>query len=59
MKTKKCMWCLKEFQTDSNEQFCSDECKNKNDASTDKAKNGKTRKGILGGIIDTISSLFS
>ncbi|MGE0560880.1 MAG: hypothetical protein AB7O47_03610 [Flavobacteriales bacterium] len=59
MKTKKCMWCLKEFEIDSNEKYCSIECKDKSNSLADKSNKGKTREGILGGIVDAISSLFS
>ena len=53
---KKCMWCLSEFETDSNEKYCSSECEKK-EKELSKSDNG-TKKGFFQVIVDFISSLF-
>jgi len=50
------MWCLKEFETDTKNQYCSTECKKKKDAT----KVSKVvKKGFFEIIGDFFGSLFS
>lgn len=58
MKTKKCMYCLKAFETDNNsEKYCSEECETKSNNNT-KKKSKKEASGGFSAIIDFITSLF-
>lgn len=56
METKKCMWCLKEFETNSNEKYCSVECKTKKETATE---SNVVKKGFFAVIGDLLGSLFS
>jgi len=56
MKKKKCLNCVKEFQTDSDEKYCSEACEKK--ANGYDKENKKSKYGILDHIIDFFSSLF-
>jgi len=59
MKTKKCMYCLKEFDTDNNnEKYCSEECQTKSGNISKANRKKETSSGFFQTIIDTISSLF-
>ena len=55
METKKCMWCLKEYETNSKEKYCSVECEIKNE----KQPKDKLKKGFIAIIGDFFGSLFS
>lgn len=55
MLTRKCMWCLKEYETDSNEKYCSSECKTKSETPKD---GDIVKKGFFAVIGDFIGSLF-
>jgi hypothetical protein len=56
MGTKKCMWCLTEFKTESKEKYCSCNCekKNKNSSSKDYPE-----KGVAAILCDLTVVLFS
>ncbi len=56
METKKCMWCLTEFKTDSKEEYCSCNCEKKNENSSSKDYPKKGVAAILG---DLTFSLLS
>lgn len=56
MKTKKCMWCLKEFESHSNDEYCSLECKNKSITSDSSKK--ELKKGFFQTIVDVFTSWF-
>lgn len=58
MKTKKCMWCLKEFKTESNYKYCSLECKNKSEDITSDNANKESKTGFFQTIIDILTSWF-
>jgi hypothetical protein len=54
--TKKCMWCLKEFETDTRNQYCSTECKKKKETPKE---SDVVKKGFFAIIGDFFGSLFS
>ncbi len=55
MEAKKCMWCLTEFNTNSNEKFCCIKCEKKNEATS----SNKTKKGFAAVLGDLTANLFS
>ena len=60
MKTKKCMWCLKEFEgNDNQDKYCSDDCKTKSSNISKANKKEEASSGFFTAIVDTITSLFS
>ncbi len=53
------MYCLKEFDTDNNnEKYCSEECQTKSGNISKANRKKETSSGFFQTIIDTISSLF-
>lgn len=56
METKKCMWCLKEIDSDS--KYCSTECEDKTKKSGVDGREKSAKKGIGQVIVDIIGSWF-
>lgn len=58
MKDKKCSWCLKELEAESDSQYCSVACEEKSGGLSKKRNKKEAKGGIFQVITDTISSLF-
>ncbi|KAB2859895.1 MAG: hypothetical protein F9K09_00430 [Flavobacteriales bacterium] len=59
METKKCMYCLKEFDTEEkNKKYCSLECETKSNNISKKNNKKEASNGFFQTITDIISSLF-
>ncbi len=55
MKTKKCIWCLKEFETENDNKYCSLECEEKSENDTD----SKRKKGMKQGFFQTVIEVLT
>jgi hypothetical protein len=55
METKKCMWCLKKFESNNKNKYCSTACGVKSEGKSE----DKFKKGVSAILGDFFGSLFS